>query len=373
MAVEFSTYPSSVSAIRLSPRRDCRTANFFPRGKATHMSHHFDTPTGREDPRLNLCDFYLFAGRPGTTVMIMTVNPVADSADRPLFRDEGIYAFRFDTDGDNREDVAFKVVFGEAIHDKYGHHVQDFDVRRATGRAAGGGPDGEAIVSGNTSARFSVAEGVRAFVGRTQDLFAGDSAALHAFEDAFAVGDFKPEAFQNRVNFFAPRRVATIILEVPTALIGAGSVRAWTTISLHGHAPEMQVARHGLPMITHLLVRDDDLRETYNRTSPSDDNTAVLNRIGEVVRRKVTLSGTTGEPDVYVQRVLERIGALTLPYVLGSKASFDFVGFNGRSLQDDVMDVMLSLTTNSPLGDGANPDPARILSEFPYIASAVTP
>ncbi|MEA2773281.1 MAG: hypothetical protein QOD93_6243, partial [Acetobacteraceae bacterium] len=26
------------------------------------MSHHFDTPTGREDPRLNLADFYLFAG-----------------------------------------------------------------------------------------------------------------------------------------------------------------------------------------------------------------------------------------------------------------------------------------------------------------------
>ena len=41
------------------------------------MSHHFDTPTGREDPRLNLCDFYLFAGDPGKTVMAMTVNPAA--------------------------------------------------------------------------------------------------------------------------------------------------------------------------------------------------------------------------------------------------------------------------------------------------------
>ena len=42
------------------------------------MSHHFDTPTGREDPHLNLCDFYLFAGDSGkTTVMAMTVNPAA--------------------------------------------------------------------------------------------------------------------------------------------------------------------------------------------------------------------------------------------------------------------------------------------------------
>jgi hypothetical protein len=28
------------------------------------MSHHFDTPTAKEDPRINICDFYLFRGRP---------------------------------------------------------------------------------------------------------------------------------------------------------------------------------------------------------------------------------------------------------------------------------------------------------------------
>ena len=41
------------------------------------MSHHFDTPTAQEDPRINVCDFYLFRGRPGTTVMALTVNPNA--------------------------------------------------------------------------------------------------------------------------------------------------------------------------------------------------------------------------------------------------------------------------------------------------------
>jgi hypothetical protein len=35
------------------------------------MSHHFDTPTAREDPRINVCDFYLFEGAPGATVMAM--------------------------------------------------------------------------------------------------------------------------------------------------------------------------------------------------------------------------------------------------------------------------------------------------------------
>jgi hypothetical protein len=41
------------------------------------MSHHFDTKLAREEPSLNLCDFYLFDGSLGKTVMAMTVNPDA--------------------------------------------------------------------------------------------------------------------------------------------------------------------------------------------------------------------------------------------------------------------------------------------------------
>ena len=60
------------------------------------MSHHFDTPTAREDPRINVCDFYLFEGAPGATVMAMTVNPDAGLSAPDSFREEGLYAFRFD-------------------------------------------------------------------------------------------------------------------------------------------------------------------------------------------------------------------------------------------------------------------------------------
>jgi hypothetical protein len=67
---------------------------------------YFDTPTAKEDPRVNICDFYLFRGRPGTTVMALTVNPNAGVGAPDTFRDEGLYAFRFDTDRDLREDVS---------------------------------------------------------------------------------------------------------------------------------------------------------------------------------------------------------------------------------------------------------------------------
>jgi hypothetical protein len=80
------------------------------------MSHHFDTPTAKEDPRINICDFYIFEGSPGTTVMAMTVNPDAGLSGPVTFRQEGLYAFRFDTNGDAKEEVTFKFRFGDVRH-----------------------------------------------------------------------------------------------------------------------------------------------------------------------------------------------------------------------------------------------------------------
>jgi hypothetical protein len=80
------------------------------------MSHHFDSKIAREDPSLNLCDFYLFEGAPGKTVMILTVNPDAGLSASDIFHSEGLYAFRFDLDGDAREELAFKARFEPPRH-----------------------------------------------------------------------------------------------------------------------------------------------------------------------------------------------------------------------------------------------------------------
>jgi len=61
-----------------------------------------------------------------------------------------------------------------------------------------------------------------------------------------------------------------------------------------------------------------------------------------------------------------------LPYRIGTPASFDYAGFNGRGLADDAMDVILTLATNTPLGDGVAPDRSRIKSEFPYFGEPYT-
>ena len=55
-----------------------------------------------------------------------------------------------------------------------------------------------------------------------------------------------------------------------------------------------------------------------------------------------------------------------LPYTLDTAAAFDYSDFNGRGLADDVMDVMLTLATNTELNDGVAPDRDRTSPNFPY-------
>src|SRR6202034_4331809 len=69
----------------------------------------------------------------------------------------------------------------------------------------------------------------------------------------------------------APQCVSAIVLEVPTPMIGKGRVRSWATASLLGHAPEVQVSRWGLPLITHVFMPDEDMHEAYNRATPAAD------------------------------------------------------------------------------------------------------
>jgi hypothetical protein len=333
------------------------------------MSHHFDTPTAREDPRINLCDFYLFSGGPASTVMAMTVNPDAGLSAPDTFREEGLYAFRFDLDGDAREELAFKVTFGPPSH-AHGDdhkHEQTFEVRRSHGAAALKGTNGDLIAAGTTGAVINSKSGVMAFAGLAPDLFAVDAVAFRAFRTAlFNENRFEPPTRLNGNNFFAKRNVTAIVIELPNATIRNGLVHAWASTSLHGHAPEIQVSRWGLPLITQLFISDQEMREQYNRAVPADDLARFSGQIGGVAERLSALAGSTTKPSDYARKLIARLCPTTLPYVIGTPAAFDFASFNGRALGDDVVDVILTLASNTALGDGVVPDKARIRSVFPY-------
>ena len=148
-------------------------------------------------------------------------------------------------------------------------------------------------------------DGIKAFAGLAPDLFAGDAQALGKFRTTLAKDKrFAAEAWENRKNFFASRNVTAIVLEVPTRMIGREGrrVHAWATASLYGHAPEVQVSRWGLPLITNVLISDEALREIYNRTGPAEDREKLGAALAQYTSTVSDLAGSTPNPVEYGPR-----------------------------------------------------------------------
>ena len=213
-------------------------------------------------------------------------------------------------------------------------------------------------------------QGCLAYAGLAPDLFATNGVGFGAFRTAlWSENRFAPEAFQNGQNFFVGNNVTAIVLEVPSSLIGRGVVHAWATASLFGHAPEVQVSRWGLPMITHMLLSDPSLHdasENYNRAIPADEVALFSKPMRDFVEKVTALAHSAADPSAYATQLLARLCPSVLPYELDTPASFSFAAFNGRGLCDDVMDVMLTLVTNTALGDGVAPDTRLMRPDFPY-------
>src|ERR1700722_7535905 len=337
---------------------------------AQEMSHHFDTKLAKKDPSMNICDMYLFPGTPGNTVMAMTVNADAGLGSSDALPDEALYAFRFDLDGDAHEDVVFKFRFGHPKHadgDEH-RHIQSFQVKIAVGEQIGGDA-GDLLVEGSTGSASS-ATGVSAFVGLAPEMWAADAIAFFNLLNALYKEDrYDAEVFLHRKNFFAKRNVIAMVLEVPNSMIGNGEVRAWATASLFGHAPEVQICRWGLPLITHLYLSDpatSELVDKFHASAPSHDVASLGPAVASFTARFSGRANPTSDAVAYGSKVAARLCPVMLPYEVGTPAAFDISRFNGRPLNIDAYDVMLSIGANTPIADGVFPDITRISGSFPY-------
>lgn len=191
------------------------------------MSHHFDRPTAIADRRINLCDFYVFPAAPGTTALIVTVNPDAGRSSLTTFRPDALYEFVVASDGGTREDITFRVSFADP--DQAGH--QKMRVLRAESPAAQGGTGGIPLGEGRTGQVFSLNADGLAWAGRAQDPFTADPAALAAFLQGVAEGTYRPESFTASPRTYllaaisprSPCRSPTSRSAVPGSRHGPGS------------------------------------------------------------------------------------------------------------------------------------------------------
>ena len=328
------------------------------------MSHHFDSPTAIADGRINLCDLFVFPGAPGTTTLILTVNPDAGRSSATTFRPDALYEFVVASDGGTREDIAFRVSFTEP--DNAGN--QQIHVRRADGFAAGHGTEGTLLGEGRTGEVFSLGAGGVAWAGLAADPFTADGLALARFLAALAEGRYDPGVFTSSPgNVFAGRDVTAIALQVPDAGLGGTRVAVWARISLVGHAPQLQVSRIGQAMLRPLFFSPPDTEsETLNTGVPASDRDAHGKRVHGIASAVARLAGRP-DPDAHADNVQSAFLPDVLTYQPGRPASFQPGSGNGRPLDDNTFDIAVAVLAGSTLGTASVPRPPT--AEFPYLSA----
>src|ERR1700752_147120 len=133
------------------------------------MSHHFTSPTAIEDGRLNLLDVYIFPEAPGTSTLLLTVNPDSGRSSPTTCRADALYEFVIASDGGTGEDRAFRMSFG-APDD---HGDQEIRVSYSVGGTSGPGSEGTELGVGRTWSAFALDHGGSAWFGLAGDPFWG--------------------------------------------------------------------------------------------------------------------------------------------------------------------------------------------------------
>jgi uncharacterized protein DUF4331 len=307
------------------------------------------------DPMTDITDVYAFL-KPGDTtrsILVLNVNPLA-----PLlansFDSAATYEINIDTQGHAVPDLSFRIRFSDSklgpqtatVHLATGDVVAD-QVTAGEQAIIVGAP-----VSFGATPLITVSEPFKFFAGIRSDPFFFD---LLGFIDDFNFvhGDF-----------FADKNVFGIVLEVPNGVLGGTP----ETTSLWGRT---LISQNGT------LVRDDRMgRAAINTVFNHGTDKNIFNSIDPVR----DLTALTAEGITFVQSFENTLTALggnpalakvLLPDVLNYDFSkpTSYAALNGRRLQDDVIDISLSLVTGGGLTtDNVGPH-TDYLSDFPYLGT----
>jgi hypothetical protein len=332
------------------------------------VSHHFDSAADRADGRINPCDLYAFPAAPGTTALILTVNPDAGRSSPITFRPDALYEFAVASNGGTSEDTALRVTFTEP--DDSGQ--QQVRVLRASGPAARHGATGAPLGEGRTGEVFSLSDNGLAWAGLAADPFNGDGTALGKFLQGLTEGRYTPEVFTaSPSNAFAGRDVTAIALQLPDAALGSSRIALWARISLDGdgHGPQRQVSRIGQAMLRPLFFNPPDTEaqlETLNAAPPAADRDTHGQRVRRIAGTVARLAGLP-DPDGHAAQVAAVFLPDVLSYRPGQPAAFHPGDGNGRALGDNAFDIAVATLAGARLANASTPRQAT--PAFPYLSA----
>jgi uncharacterized protein DUF4331 len=336
------------------------------------MADHLDAPgltAPAMDTRVDITDLYAFQ-KPddaSRSILILNVNPLAPMH-AAEFRSDAVYQTLVDTNGDAAPEIIFQYTFSAKTSkgDQFAT-VLRMDLAQV-------GPTRDATVSLITDAPVSLTPEAHVFQGHEGTQFYAGFRSDPFFFDL--VGFLNGLKFTG-ADFFADKNVFSIAVDIPSQLLGSNpKVGIWArTLVPSTLQPDrlVQVDQMGRPGINTVFNHGND-KNVFNVTQPADQRNAVSTEPTTAGKTFLTVfqeelqALSAGSPKgQYSADQAMAIAKILLPDTLTYDYSSAAGYLNGRRLQDDVIDISLSLVTNGGLtGDGVGPH-TDYTAEFPYL------
>jgi hypothetical protein len=402
---------------------------------AAEASSHREAPAIAEDQFVDNTDVYTFISpnNPDRLVVVANYVPLLIPHSGPnfyRFSDDALYEILFDNDGDAVPDVKYVFKFQTTIGngetflynvgpiDSLGSEnlnvKQSYDLFRVSRKAQGNGVDYKQILNDVPTAPWYV--GDRSFPDGSYEGVARQAIASAEGGESTFVGP-RDEPFFVDLHVFdllgvggAPTtdgvNVMSIVMEIPIDSLAAGGARPAAgdtspssvvgvyarasrpliTIRFHNKDPLaaggwVQVSRLAWPLVNEVVVPLQD-KNKFNRSNPVDDVTNfgayILDPELPGLLNAVLDAGCAPTP---ADGRLDIVGLLSpsgttaadlLRINITTGQTFAESAFpNGRALEDDVTDTLLTVVCNNggPLGDAVDENDLAFFDEMPYLAT----
>jgi hypothetical protein len=309
------------------------------------MSHHSTIA----HPQTDITDFYIFQkpGDSSKTIVIVNVNPDAPTK-ATTFDSAASYEVKIDTNGDAEAEIAIHITFSASTGGS-----QTANVYRASGDAARDtGALGERVihdasVSFDDQIRITTDGAYRFYAGlRSDSWFVDLEGVLNNFQ------------LTGR-DYFADKNVFGIVLELPNDALGSNSrINVWarTVAPVDGELGQMDQV--GRSLITPIFLTNEDDRHAFLHTPPAQQRARFLSKF-------VSYLTAAGYNEPEAMQLAMQLLPDTLSYDYTRAAGYP----NGRNLTDDLLDIIIALSTCGKVtsdGIGAHTD---LLDDFPYLGT----
>lgn len=335
---------------------------------AVQAADHREAPLIAQNPSADIGDVYAFRNPMDgdKLVLILTVNPFAvkEEAVTYHFSPNVRYRINIDNTGDAVADHRLVFDFTPVVPGPQMVTARLPNGVELTGATTA--PTEEPTA--NSPTIIEGPNGIKVFAGPTDDPFFFDVVGFLRFLSG--TGIFTGS------DGFGGKNVSSIVAEIPVSSVAgsSGQLQIWADTNYRQivltspsagrvqsfFGPYIQVDRTGNPTVNTVLV-PASLKDAYNASEPKDDV-----QFAAVQLQSLQSFGTSNDN-------IATLASVALPDTLKLDLSQDDGYPNGRRLDDDVVDTLLTLILNAPVADLVDANDKPFNTTFPYLAAPHQP